>query len=710
MPYLLRRPLLAGVLLFMGVLAGVRWHQGPPRPSPGDIALSADERPVVLRGRVMGPPQRSGRLISYVVRVDAWRTAPWGPFTPARGRVRVSVAGGLSGVDWGDEALFWGRLRPLRGPSVPGAYDEAAVLGGHGIFCRLSGKPAGVQMLRPAGPSAWLWWVVQARRRFARAFARLAPEARAIIEGLVLGERPSGFPALKEDFRRSGTIHLLVASGTNVAFVLSLWWVLGRWAFFLSRRVTLVLGVPLAFFYAFLAGADAPVMRAAVMSSAGLAGFLMGRVDRPAHLVGLAALVLLILEPRALFQAGFQMSFAATLGLALGMPAVEAVLRWCAGRPWWPKVRWAHLAFSGIIGLFAASALAQLSLAPLLIFYFRTFSFAGPITNMFAVPWGALCLFLGAGLFAWDLSGLPGAGLAAAATEHAALVLWKAAAWGARLPGAQVPMPWSGVQVAVLGAAVAAGLVVLAGVRWVEEEEGAAAFPIGRRRGWALAGVVLCAAFLIFVGRPRARRGPALLWPDGAGDAVLVQDAAGGATLLDPASPAQVQMTFTPFLRETGGTVRRLLFTRMPKKGEETLQAFAALCTDAEVTCAFQPPAASLCRALPGQWEEPALRWRREGRQGLSIAAGGKRFFFAANERAGLPPGPWDVVTLHPRGPGKDLKRRFPAGAASRWVLRGRGGMVWEDSLAGDVRRPSRDGYQLWREERWEGERRRRIW
>ena len=105
------------------------------------------------------------------------------------------------------------------------------------------------------------------------------------------------------------------------------------------------------------------VLRAAVMAAAGIAGFLLGRVDRPVHLVALAALVLLVVEPGGLFQAGFQMSFAATLGLALGMPAVERMLRQVAAGRFWPKAPWARKVLAGSARLLAASVLAQLALA-----------------------------------------------------------------------------------------------------------------------------------------------------------------------------------------------------------------------------------------------------------------------------------------------------------------------------------------------------------
>ena len=74
----------------------------------------------------------------------------------------------------------------------------------------------------------------------------------------------------------------------------------------------------------------------------------------------------------------------------------------------------------GLIGLFAASFLSQLALSPLLVFYFRRMSLVGPLANLFAVPWGDVCLFLGVGLFFFDFFHVPGAGVCAWATEKSA--------------------------------------------------------------------------------------------------------------------------------------------------------------------------------------------------------------------------------------------------------------------------------------------------
>jgi competence protein ComEC len=559
----------------------------------------------------------------------------------------------------------------------------------------LTARPNGVEIVRPTGRASPLWWVVQARRRFFRAFKRLSPEARTIAAGLVLGERPSGFPALKEDFRRSGTIHLLVASGIKVAFVLALWWFLARWAFFLSRRTALVIGIPLVLFYAFLAGADAPVLRAAIMAAAGIAGFLLGRVDRALHLIGFAALVLLVLAPGELFQAGFQMSFAATLGLILGMPAVETGLRWSARRSFWPRPPWVRGLLSGSMRLFALSFLSQLALSPLLVFYFRRVSVAGFVANLIAVPWASVGLYLCVGLFAFDFTGLPGAGLWVWPTEKSMLDLWRMAAWGGRLPGADVPTPWTPLQVGALAAAVAATFGVLYTLRTVEAEEDPP--PVGRRRYAVLAGAWIAAALVIALFRPKPLREPSILWVGDRSDAVVVATG-GSVTLIDPDSPEQVRGTLIPFLREARVRVARVIFS-FPPKGPEVLRAVHEEFPGIEVRC--MEGSFGLRWPVEEVLRDPGVVWRRETLAAFSVEAGGRRFLFLSDPRSAVPDGPWEAVSFHPKGPIRRSESRLESVAAQRWILRGRGGSVWDEKLGGVVQRPARDGFSLWRGGRW---------
>jgi ComEC/Rec2-related protein len=440
-------------------------------------------------------------------------------------------------------------------------------------------------------------------------------------------------------------------------------------------------------------------MRAAVMASVGIAGLLLGRVDRPAHLIGFSALVLLAWDPDALFQAGFQMSYAATLGLALGMPAVEAGIQRWAARSFWPKPGRRRRYLEGAITLFAAGFIAQAALSPILIFYFRRISWVAPFANLAAVPWGELCLTLGAVLFAFDLFGLPGARFAALAADKAALGLWKIAAWTGKAPGAEVPLPWSIGQVAVLSVAVAGTFVLLSFIRPIPAGEEPA--PPDRRFLWTASGLWFAAAVGIFLFRPPGVREVLFLWPRTRGDTVVAVSLRGAA-VMDPGSAADVRGALWPFLREHGVALRHVIFRRPSKGAGEAWKEIQRLWPGAQ---AFGACPESPCAEIPGV-EIDGVLWRRESGGALSASAGKGRFLFLPEpRRKRFFGGSWDAVSFHPRGPARAWRKSQAGLKAGRWILWGRGGESWEAAPPpGEVRRVSRDGYLLWRsgDGRWE--------
>ena len=104
-------------------------------------------------------------------------------------------------------------------------------------------------------------------------------------------------------------MHVLVASGSNVAFLVGLWYLLARLSFGLKKRSAFLTSLPLIWIYVLVVGADAPILRAGIMSTVGILAYLMAQEDRAYQALALAALSLLLFIPQTLFDVGFQMSF-----------------------------------------------------------------------------------------------------------------------------------------------------------------------------------------------------------------------------------------------------------------------------------------------------------------------------------------------------------------------------------------------------------------
>ncbi|MBI3323396.1 MAG: ComEC/Rec2 family competence protein [Candidatus Omnitrophica bacterium] len=360
-----------------------------------------------------GRAQRRGWLeIDRVRRSDSW--------VPASGRVQFRLPARAGPVRVGDALRLHGLLRPPRGPAAdePRGFDERRWLWGQGACGVLSvSEPESLAVL-PEPPRPWLRylrWTAELRWRLQEVGrSLLGPEEAGFLEAFLLGEG-RGIPAeAKEDFRRTGTIHILVVSGFQVGLVGAIALValslarVARGARYLLTGLALIL-------YCALTGAAPPILRATVMGLALCLGQYQGREVSPLNLLGAAALAILAFDPRALADVGFQLSFAAVLGILLGTG-------WCQVRGY-------------VAQAVAASVGAWAAVTPLVAWHLRTVSFTAPAANLVAVPLGSALVADGLLLYAvgsfWPAGAEPfAAGFAFLARAAAAL-----ASWAAALPG-----------------------------------------------------------------------------------------------------------------------------------------------------------------------------------------------------------------------------------------------------------------------------------
>ena len=163
----------------------------------------------------------------------------------------------------------------------------------------------------------------------------------ALARGFVLGEDEGIDAGTNEDFRRSGLSHLLAVSGENVTLLgLLAMPLLGAFGIPLRERLLWVLG--LIAVYVPLAGSGASIQRAAVMGAAGLLATLAGRRASRLYALALALGVTLAIDPGVAGDVGWQLSFAAVLGiLLLARPlrrvAAGAARARRAGARRWPR-------------------------------------------------------------------------------------------------------------------------------------------------------------------------------------------------------------------------------------------------------------------------------------------------------------------------------------------------------------------------------------
>lgn len=219
-------------------------------------------------------------------------------------------------------------------------------------------------------------------------FSEALPKRYATtMDSMVFGK--SDMPKdILDMFQRTGTSHILAASGFNLTILVfaSIWlllWISG------SRKTAIVTSIVVAILYAASAGFTPSISRALAMSVLSLSAVLLGRKYTAGSGLAFAVMLLLAIDPKTIYDPGFQLSFVACLGFFVMTSSFENII---------PKKRW----YSGIAIMAIQTIFVQMATLPVLAYHFHTFSTVSVASNMVAItsseiimPLGALSGFLG---------------------------------------------------------------------------------------------------------------------------------------------------------------------------------------------------------------------------------------------------------------------------------------------------------------------------
>ena len=456
------------------------------------VAGLADERAAVsVDLTVLSDPRsvagRYGSQVLFRARVD--QVTGRGAAFDVRAPVLVVGAASWRDVRLGARVHAAGRLAPSDEPAL------AAVL-------TVRGTPD----VRTA-PDLW-WRAAERVRASLRASVQGRPaDQRALVPALVVGDDAAMDPRLVEDVQTTGLTHLTAVSGTNLTLLVGFLLFLTRWVGVRGRGRVAVAAVGIAGFL-LLARAEPSVLRAAAMGTVALVGLGAGGRRRGTRALGVAVVVLLLLDPWLASSVGFALSVLATAGILLLAPGWRDALsrwapRWVAEAvvvPLSAQVACTPLvaAISGQVSLVAVAA--NLVVAPV-VGPATVLGLAGALVGLIWAPLGTVLGTLASWCVAWIVL----------VAEH-----------GARLPGAAVDWGAEPVSLAVL-------TVLCVGLAW-------AAPTLLRRRTTGLAAALLLLVSVVVVP-------PSLGWPPrgwlvvacdvGQGDALVVSVDDATALVID---------------------------------------------------------------------------------------------------------------------------------------------------------------------------------
>jgi len=318
-------------------------------------ALAQQRAAVSLQGTVVGDPRpvegRFGR--QFLVRLQV--RAVTGRGLTHRLSVPVLVLGDddWAGADLGAAVRTSGRLQPADAGDLAGLLTAAR---------------APEEMARPD-----VWWrgAGAVRAAIREAVAHRPPDQRALVPALVDGDDGGLSASLEEDFRTTGLTHLTAVSGTNLTLVVGFLLVVARWCRVRGRWLYVVGALGIVGFV-LLARTEPSVLRAAVMGSVGLLALGGNGRNRAIRALGVAVLVLLLVQPGLAVSAGFALSVLATAGIVLLAPGWrDALVRWLP--------RWLAEAI-------AVPAAAQLACTPLVAAISGKVSFVAVLANLLVAP------------------------------------------------------------------------------------------------------------------------------------------------------------------------------------------------------------------------------------------------------------------------------------------------------------------------------------
>ena len=377
--------------------------------SPYDLRAILGEQPaiVTIRGTLRETPTervyQQGEKESWntlaQVEVNALRPNR-GSWQPAIGVMAVTSGGTLSTNFFGGQTVeITGVAARPKIAAAEGTFDYRAYLAEKGIFYHLQASAeTDWQIVRsPSSPPLADRFRNWARRALALGLP-IEDESLRLEWALTLGWKPALTEEVSEPFIQAATYHIFAVDGLRLAIVFGIFFGLLR-VLGVPRAVCGLVLVPLIWFYVALTGWPASAVRATVMLTVVIFGWVLKRPSDLVNSLFAAALIILIWEPRQLFQAGFQLSFFVVLCIILTLPPLHVLGgRLLAPDPLLPdqlRPRW-QLALRTparySADLVFTSFAAWVGSLPLVAYYFHIVTPVSTPANVIAVPLCALVL------------------------------------------------------------------------------------------------------------------------------------------------------------------------------------------------------------------------------------------------------------------------------------------------------------------------------
>ena len=325
------------------------------------------------------------------------------------GRIRVTVSGPGPVLARGDRVVFRSRLRQPRNFNNPGGFNYRRYMAFKGLWRTAYTKGSRLKIVQSSSSGDLTQQLHEARQALAALIDRAGkgPSA-AVLKALVIGDRTAISSEVRDGFNRAGVGHVLAISGLHIGIVATV-------AFFFfdkllrlvpavlwrawTRKGAAMLSLVPVCIYGLMSGMSPSTQRAMIMVGAFLVTFLFERERDTLNTLALAAFLILIWFPPALFSISFQLSFMAVLSILYGLACIQKATPILGQNV---PTGFAYQLRRKLAGFFLVSLLAICGTLPLVMFYFNQVSLIGlfanflivPLVGFVVIPCGLLTLFI----------------------------------------------------------------------------------------------------------------------------------------------------------------------------------------------------------------------------------------------------------------------------------------------------------------------------
>ena len=351
---------------------------------------------VAIRGVVVSFPQIKSNFSSFVLTAQQVTWAE--KIYPVCGKVMVKIFR-KENVSYADQLILEGKLfRPYQAKNSSFSYRD--YLENQGIYSILTvskNKPIRYLGKSKVNPLKLIAYKIRDRSS-AILFKNLSLSQAGVFSAMILGARSKVPSGLRRLFIQTGTVHILAISGLHVGIVVFILELILK-VLSLRRRRRYLIIIPFLIFYCFLTGARPSVIRATIMAIVVLTGFLLRKETQISHSLSLAALIILMVNPRQLFNLGFQLSFVSVISIIYLSPIIKKFFDITKAQKSTQVQRERLCYLKKILGFsgkaLSVSLAAWLGILPFIAYYFRIISPVTVLANLVVVPYLAVVIALG---------------------------------------------------------------------------------------------------------------------------------------------------------------------------------------------------------------------------------------------------------------------------------------------------------------------------